>query len=332
MAVFQAWPDYSLDFWTQSPGATGPDEYYQYGASLFPIFLLERFGGNDPVFLKDVWESFKQDGTMNMGPTGGGNCSSGNDPDWFQGLDGLLKTHGSDLKTAFSEFAEWRAVVGPHDDGHHFLRGSNYPEPSMGASLSQLPVSGYLDVREYGSRFIEFLPQGDERPLSIIVTAKPEASWSGAVLLWSDTQPVERLGLVYDDKAIARLTTPALGGVTRVLIVVNQIDDGSHKTDDADYFSNRYFRYQVEQLAAPGLDAGMPPDTAPPGLDAAPGPDAPAGPDATPSPTDAGMAADAGSSTANPGCGCSAPGAGASAMLALLALAGVKRRRLSPRA
>jgi MYXO-CTERM domain-containing protein len=115
--------------------------------------------------------------------------------------------------------------------------------------------------------------------------------------------------------------------VQRVLFVVNQLQDASHRPDDMDWSSARYFRYQFYRMA--GLDAGSPP-----GPDAAePGPDATieATPDAAPIAT-----ADAGSTTGDAGsqldtargCGCATSG-GALAVgaLSLLGLALPRRRR-----
>ena len=327
MAVFQAWPDYSLDFWTQSPGATGPDEYYQYGASLFPIFLLERFGGNDPVFLKDVWESFKENGTMTVSGTGA-SCDTGNVPDWFQGVDTLLKTtQSSSLKQAFNEFGEWRAVVGGWDDGAHFVDGKHYPLPTVTVELATFPRSAWLDAREYGTRYLEYVPNSEsEGSLVVTITGKTETTWSGAILLWHEGVPVQRVDLVFDDATgIATAETGPLLNVQRVLIFVSQLTDGTHSTDAQDYDNARFFKYAVTQQA--GLDAGAPagPDAAAPGLDAS------AVDAAIIDGWDTGAAtkADGGTSPhSGGGCGCSAAGA-PGALVGLLArgLVFLKRRR-----
>lgn len=317
--AFQDWPDYPLDYWTQSEGSTGPTAYYQYGAALFPFFLRDRFGGGDAKFFPVVWDSFAQDGTIVV-DIAGPSCSAGNVPDWFDGLDTLLRTKGSSLKDAFTEFSQWRAIVGAYADSAHLRNAGSYPAPRVGFTLSRFPVERWLEVREYATQYVEYTPSGDEGALKVTITGKTETTWSGAVLLWRQGKPVESLPLAFDDQAIATLTTPPLAGIWRVLIVVNQLQDASHEPDEMDYASGRFFKFRVEQQAGP--DAG-----APPGPDAtAPGPDAPAGPDAGGAQPDAGEA-DAGTGPQAEGCGCASSTNLAPLGLGLLALVLPRRRR-----
>jgi MYXO-CTERM domain-containing protein len=312
-----------------------PDALYQYGAAVFPFFLKDRFAGGDPAFLREVWESFKQDGTYSAGF---GNCSEGNNPDWMQGLDALLKTKGSSLAEAFAEFAVWRAVVGRYNDGQHLKNAGYVPAPAVAVIFQGFPVRNYLLVRKWGTRYLEYVPASDsEGPLSITITGKLPASWIGSVVLWRQGQAVEVSPLTFDAKGVASLQTPFLAGIDRVLIAVSQVAGPEYRTDDMDYGSEQSFQYSVTQLA--GQDAALPPgpDAAPAGPDAEPaGPDAAAlaGLDATvgldAATADAGVP-EADSGTSEPvkeseGCGCGSA-SGASALLGLLGLGALLGRR-----
>jgi len=315
--MFQDWPQFPLDFWTSLYG-TVPDQpsgYYQYGSCIYPLFLVDRFGDHDPKFLKDVWESFAETGTY------AATCV--NNPDWFQGLDNLLKTKGSSFNQGFTEFSAWRAVVGQQwDDGAHFNNGSTFSQPAL-TTLTALPASGDSDAREYGSRYFEIVPESGAvtaGPLSVTVTASSAASWSGSILLWRPSQTVQVVPIAFTGSNGAA-QTGFLNGVTRVVVVVSQLSDGSHSTDGADYNNSRPFHYLVQQAA--GLDAG------PAGPDAA----RPAGRDAA-HPTsghDAGtLGSDAasGPDTHAGGCGCGLAGAPAGVLSLLAALALALRRRV----
>lgn len=338
---FQNWPEFPLDYWSYPSGGGSsdlPDALYQYGAAVFPFFLKDRFAGGDPAFLREVWESFKQDGTYEPES---GSCSEGNDPDWFQGLDALLKTKGSSLPEAFAEFAVWRAVVGRYNDGQHLKNAGYVPAPAVAVIFQGFPVRNYLVVRKWGTRYLEYVPATEsEGPLAITITGKLPALWIGSVMLWRQGQAVEVLPLTFDAKGVASLQTPFLAGIDRVLIAVSQVAGPEYRTGDMEYATGQSFQYSVTQLA--GQDAAQPagPDAAPAGLDAEPaGPDA-AGPDATQAGADAAPAGlDAGASGLDAGappvkeeegCGCGSAG-GASALLGLLGLGALLGRPRSRR-
>jgi MYXO-CTERM domain-containing protein len=193
--------------------------------------------------------------------------------------------------------------------------------------LATFPRSAWLDAREYGTRYLEYVPNSEsEGSLVVTITGKTETTWSGAILLWHAGEKVQRVDLAFDDATgIATAETGPLLNVQRVLIFVSQLTDGTHSTDAQDYDNARFFKYAVTQRA--GLDAG-----APPGPDAAvTGLDASAADAAIIDGWDVGAAtrADGG---ANPhsggGCGCAAAGApGALVGLLALGLVFLKRRR-----
>jgi hypothetical protein len=242
---FQRYPDYSLDYVNDDGSTTGPTNDYDYGSCLFPLYLLDRFGAGDPRFLREVWDSFAENGTMSFGSFGS-HCSTGNVPDWFQGLDTVLRQRGSSLDDAFSEFSAWRAVVGERDDLAHFRNGALLPEPTIERTITEaLPAHGTALAHEYASRYFLIQPAGGLPAwLQVKVVGSPEARWSGSLLAWRPGLPVACTPLEFS----AATGTAGLStfGVSRVELVASQIADNSHSTDAKDFQSSRSFSYEIE--------------------------------------------------------------------------------------
>ncbi len=255
---FQRYPEYPLDYWTQSSSPGEPSALYQYGAALFPIFLHDRFGNKAPEALREIWESFAQEGTVEMMPWGI-TCDKGNHPNWFEGLDKYLKAHGSDFRTAFAEFSAWRAIVGARDDKAHFLFGANYDNPQMAGAHSKLPASGSSTVREYGSQYIPLFTAGYQNFLHAKIVGAPESTWAASLLLRRKGKDVERVIVPFKD-ATGEITVPSLSGVSEVVLVVSQLEDESHAPDALDYDNDRAFSWSLE--GAPIIDTGVPPSDA----------------------------------------------------------------------
>jgi MYXO-CTERM domain-containing protein len=326
--LFQKYPEYPIDYWQQGDGQQELG-YYQYGAAMFPIFLMERFGNGDIKMLRDLWASFAQAGTLSCSPWG---CNSDqpNTPNWFEGTDNVLKLHGSTFDEAFAEFSTWRAITDYRDDGKHFSKGSQYALVAAASthSLTSLPVNGEFDVYEYGSRYVELTPDSYKGKVHVQVKVDPEAKWSAALLLGRPNQPVERVPLDFV-KSVADLYLPTMSGVMWSVLAVSQYSEGQHNPDDQDYNMWRLFSYVVNADGDP--DAG-------PGPEPVPEPAPEAGPDAKPK--DAGkesaaLPADAQdtpaaieTSPSDGGCGCELPGHGSkpsAAVVALLAIAALAR-------
>jgi len=326
--VFQRYPEYPIDFW-KSPASASEMVFYQYGASLFPIFLRERFAQGDQAFLRNVWYSFAQAGSVKCTETWG--CSSDhlNVPDWFTALDSVLTAQGSSLDEAFDDFSVWRAITGVNDDGFHFKAGSQWAEVATAAShyLSQGASKGSFDVREYGSRYIELRPGGFAGQVRVQVDVDSSATWSGAVLAWRPGEPVRRDALSFGN-GHADLTVEAQQGTERLMLVVSQHKDAQHFPGKQEYSTRRWFDYAIEPERDP--DAGTGPE---PSLEAGPE----AGKDAA---TDAkhDAASDASGAPAvmedasmgGGGCGCRTAPSTSSPFAALIGLAiatGLARRR-----
>ncbi len=252
IAEFQRFPDYPLDYSALNSTALGvPSDSYDYGAALFPLFLIDRFGNHDLRLLRDLWESFAQDGTMTLAAYGA-RCSAGNSPDWFEGLQRHLASQGSSLSRAAAEFAAWRAVVGEADDGQHFLAGERLAQPELGkVQRNALPIHGTGEVREYGSRYFELeLPSLPAR-LQVRLAGNLESHWAGSLLLWRLDGSTERLELG-GGQAVVESTA----GLRRVVLAVSQLQDSSHATDAQDWNNARTFEYWFEDATPPPEGCG----------------------------------------------------------------------------
>ena len=259
--AFQQYPEMPVDYW-QNPDGSSDLSYFQYGASLFPIFLRDRFGKGSQVLLRDAWYSFAQEGTVTCSFFG---CVADkpNDPDWFKGLDNMLHLHGSTFDDAFDEFAAWRAITGSRDDGFHFQSGSSIGEVSTAAThyLKQGGAKGKLDVHEYGSRYIELRTDGYSGPVHVQVKPDAAASWSVSLLSWRKAEPVERRATVLPAGESADVYVASAQGIQRMMLVVSQRKDATHLPDEQEYETTREFEYVVDDDLEP--DAGTKPEPMP---------------------------------------------------------------------
>jgi hypothetical protein len=104
---FQAHPDWAID---------RDDKYetwYMYGASLYLLYLKDRFFEGDPRFLSRMWMASR-------GPPGAEADQALNEPDFADALDSLLGEHGSSYVESVPEFARWRWYTGNNTDDRHF--------------------------------------------------------------------------------------------------------------------------------------------------------------------------------------------------------------------
>lgn len=258
--TFQNNPEYPIDYW-KNPNSESELIYYQYGASLFPTFLRERYANGDVKFLRNVWYSFAQAGKVTCGIFG---CNSDqpNEPDWFTGLDNVLQANGSSFDEAFDEFSVWRAITGSRDDGFHFAEGSFWAEVATAAThyLKQGAAQGSFDVREYGSRYIELRTDGFTGPVHVQVNVDTAATWSASVLSWRKSEPVQRTVLPFKD-GHAELYVDSAQGLQRMMLAVSQHKDATHLPDKLEYTTKRVFDYVVDDDTDP--DAGPKPEPVP---------------------------------------------------------------------
>ncbi|MFZ9888653.1 MAG: hypothetical protein ACO3JL_14230, partial [Myxococcota bacterium] len=94
---FQAWP--SAPIFTNGidwRAVTGRASLYEFGASLFLLYLEQHHGDDDGTLIRDLWIASQQ-------PAG-----SGNEPDW---LDELPRLTGRGLPALVLDFASWRTLL-----------------------------------------------------------------------------------------------------------------------------------------------------------------------------------------------------------------------------
>lgn len=257
---FQLHPGYPIDFWTQNMSGNGePLMYYQYGAALFPLYLMERFGQSDPAYLPKLWQSFAQDGTVTITPWSVTN-DQGNKPDWFEGVGAELTGHQTNLPEAHADFGAWRVAVEQRDDGHHFSRAFEYPSPTIRETIvgtSGMPAEGEIETREYGTGYVRFVPQGSTQALRATVSNPHWVRFFAELLLFRTGQPAERIPLSFEE-GVATGTTGSLGDVSEVILVISQSQDLSHDPDEMEYEPVRAVSYGLEIVDVP--DGGAPSD------------------------------------------------------------------------
>jgi hypothetical protein len=104
---FQAHPDWALD---------RDDKYkswYMYGASLYLLYLKDRFFEGDPRFVSRMWLDSRN-------PPGAEKDPKLNEPDFADALDAMLREKGSSYVGTVPEFSRWRWYTGDHVDDRHF--------------------------------------------------------------------------------------------------------------------------------------------------------------------------------------------------------------------
>jgi hypothetical protein len=169
---FQAHPDWALD---------RDDKYetwYMYGASLYLLYLKDRFFGGQPQFLSRMWLESRS-------PPGAEDDQTLNEPDFADALDGMLREHGSSYVDTVPEFARWRWYTGDHVDDRHFrhfkdgLENLKAARLALAAELKAKP--GTVHIRDnapmmLGTSYIEVKGgAGASRTLYVSLQAPPHA-------------------------------------------------------------------------------------------------------------------------------------------------------------
>jgi hypothetical protein len=162
---FQAYPDWALD---------RNDEYetwYMYGASMYLLYLKDRFFGGQPQFLSRMWLASRN-------PPGAESDQTQNEPDFADALDDMLREHHSSYVATVPEFARWRWYTGDHVDDrhfHHFQSGLENLRAAKLALAAQVEAKpGTVSISEnapmlLGTSYIE-LTEGASTPKTLYVS------------------------------------------------------------------------------------------------------------------------------------------------------------------
>lgn len=137
---FQAHPDWALD------RNDNYETWYMYGASLYLLYLKDRFFDGTPQFVSKMWRAARN-------PPGAENDQTLNDPDFVDALDGLLKAKANtSYVETVPEFARWRYYTGDHVDNRHFHHFKAGMENLMAARLAiaaeQEATPGTISITE----------------------------------------------------------------------------------------------------------------------------------------------------------------------------------------
>jgi hypothetical protein len=167
---FQSHPDWALDRDDKY------DTWYMYGASMYLLYLKDRFFGGEPQFLSRIWLDSRN-------PPGAETDPSLNEPDFADALDTLLKEKGSSYLETVPEFSRWRWYTGDHvDDRHfrHFKDGlDNLKAARLALAAQQEATPGKIRITDnapmmLGTSYIE-LSAGAGTPATVFVSLEAPA-------------------------------------------------------------------------------------------------------------------------------------------------------------
>lgn len=163
---FQLHPDWALD---------RDDKYetwYMYGASMYLLYLKDRFYEGDARFVSRMWLESRN-------PPGAEQDQKLNEPDFVDALEHMLqeKAYVSYEDTVI-EFSRWRWYTGEHVDTRHFrhlLKGhENLMSTKLALAAQQQVQPGKITISEnapmmHGSSYIE-LSLGADAPKTVYVS------------------------------------------------------------------------------------------------------------------------------------------------------------------
>lgn len=260
LPTFQKHPYHGFDcvFYTSQEKA-----YFHFGASLFQIFLEDRYGDYDGKLIASLWDAARQDGTVtSVSPYGEAEMSVANAPDLLEAMDVVLQGKATSLDAAFVEFARWRYFVGTRDDGLHFRHGADWSECELVVdrtlTLDELPLASAAPNDEpnaYGSSYLELdlSGLGPEQGVHFTFHGTPASTWNVDVMLVRANQTSDVVTVATNDEAVADVTLSELGDYVRAVFVLSSLGDGSHDADNPQCSTTFSFTYDLalEDLAPP---------------------------------------------------------------------------------
>lgn len=228
--------------------------YYEYGGSVFGLYLEERWGQRDGAVLLRLWEGLAQG-------------SRAPEPDFVDAMDGLVAERPSAAEL-YLDFAEWRLFAGTWDDGAHFEEGADWGndarparEPELaGAALDGLSVQPVDAPYDLGVTYFPVALDGlTAERFTARVEGDPDARWGVVAVVW----PAEGAATV--TRAMGAEGDPVevdldLAGARRV--VVGVVNGGPETLDAEDDVPRRDFTLSF--TATPTDPSDDDPDADPP--------------------------------------------------------------------
>lgn len=215
-ADFQARPDWSID------RDDDYDTWFMYGASLYLMYLRDRFFAGHYEFAATLWHGMRNAN------------SDDNEPDFVDALDVLLAAHGSSYVASVAEFARWRWYTGTRADGHHLREAEQLPEVAIAGSYrvdQQRSIALSPAPMLLGTSYVALTRQaGDAARVQLsLKNASPDCTWHVQVvpgsIIGSDGETVT---------FVAGKATIELGSLMQRTVIVTALPSGGYDPDDRD--------------------------------------------------------------------------------------------------
>lgn len=223
------WISVLFDSYSAEVKAYNDYSYYEYGGSIFGLYVEQHFGSNDGTTLLRMWEDLAQGG---RGP----------EPDFVDAMGELAGDRAAFADT-YREFAVWRMFAGAHDDGAHFEEGALWPPEA------EVTLSGTYDVADLdgfsltptdapyhlGANYFGVTNTGGEsRSLRLSLTGDGATRWSVVGVAWPTTG-----GPATIVQGAATADLPLAGADRYMVAVVNEgpadLDPETSEVDRAEY-------------------------------------------------------------------------------------------------
>ncbi|MBM4321368.1 MAG: hypothetical protein FJ125_15855, partial [Deltaproteobacteria bacterium] len=265
LGIFQANPDFSLDFTT--PSMTELD-LYPVGQTLFAMYLDQRWGSGDGRLLARALHAGRQEGSVIVrGRRVDLAAGQANEPDLYDALDLVLAEQGGSFWQAVAEFGVWRFFCGAFADGDHLRHAGLIRGAAVAAmhGLDQLPLQEQLSPREpqeTGSVYIDLelagLPgEANEEQLLFELRSDGGEAWYLAALVFDGAGGHRLVEGGAQEGGTARLVAGGLAGMQHVVFLVTCLGDQLHDPDERDW-ATVPFRYSLRRISVPRVDQVQP--------------------------------------------------------------------------
>lgn len=151
LPAFFARTDRPLDF-----PPIGAAAAFSYGAAIWPVFLGERFGLTTP---REAFQELSQGASSALSAT-----------------QTSLASLGSDLPSAFAEFARWNLATAERSDPDGYARAALYPEVPLDTMPATLPSRVEGKLAGLSARYFA-TAGGDFRQLALVANQERVQAW-----------------------------------------------------------------------------------------------------------------------------------------------------------